>query len=70
LYSPNVSAEVNRYAAMMHFSISAKDFLDKLKRSDSTHRKLVTIDTREMNTSNQLNDSLVRQTREGQKQRV
>jgi hypothetical protein len=54
----------------MHFSISAKIFLDTLKRSDSKRQKLVIIDTREMNTSNQLNDSLVRQTTKGEKQRL
>ncbi len=56
LYYASASAEVHRYAATMHFSIFAKVFLDKLKLSDSTHRKLVTVDTRGMNASNQLTD--------------
>jgi hypothetical protein len=54
----------------MHFSISAKVFLDKLKLTDLTDRKLVTIDIRGTNTANEWNDALVRQTRKRQKQRL
>jgi len=52
------------------FVFLLKFLLDTLKRSDFTHQKLVTIDTGDRNSSNQLNDSLVRQTRKGKTQNL